>query len=265
MDLPEPNNVNRSVDSVDSASNPKRDRTSLHRSQRETAYPTLKLLAYVKPDSDLAKSNMEFHMTIRPKISELTPKHASMLLSIGVARAVYVGVDFTLYLALEFLQNYLKKSGVDPLYIKNEKVRQTYLLAELVLTCIGGSWLNFLEVEKLPEQVIEEIVSTSWLPSDRTLQSWKQHWDLERYLEVRIVPVEHFLHRVPNTAERYSSYTRGYGQDGNATEPGKTRPSPELDGDNFTEEPPSFTLLELDKYNTVLLSIERSRAAKRNK
>jgi hypothetical protein len=188
-----------------------------------------------------------------------------MLLSISVARAVYNGVDYTLYMSMEFLFNFLKKSGVDVLYIKNEKVRQTLLLAELVLIEIRGKWLNFIDVERLPEDITKEILATEWLPSDRTLNSWKQHWDLERYLSVRIVPVEHYINRVESTAERYSGYTRGYGNDGNPPEPGKTRPTAELDGEDFVELPPRITLQELDKYNAILSTIEFGKAKKKQK
>jgi hypothetical protein len=241
------------------------EESSPNRSQDITVRPTLKMLTYVSLEQEIGKTTMEFHMTIRTKVSELNPKQASMLLSVANARAVFDGIDFTLYLAMEFLTNFLKKSGVDVLYVKNEKVRQTLLVAELVLAQAKGSWLNLVERERLPKQVIEEILALNWLPSDRTLNSWKQHWDLERYLSVRIVPMESLLNRTPSTAERYSGYTRGYGQDGNAPSPGKTRPTSELDGTDFVELPPHFTLQEYDKYQTVLLAIERAKMEKRRK
>lgn len=230
--------------------------------------PTLEVLAYVsaRQADSLSLLCTEFHMTIRPKISELTPKQASMLAAIAVARAVHLGVDFTLYMSLEFLYNFLVKSGEDPLYIQNEKARKTMLLTELVLSSIRGTWYTLTEVEELPANVSAEIVSTGWLPSARTLDSWKQHWDLERYLQVRIVPVEQLINRNKlSTAERYTSYTRGYGQDGNATEPGKTKPSPELDGEDVPERQPEITLLEFETYTTILNQIIRQKQAKRFK
>lgn len=239
--------------------------SSQNRSQDITVNPTLKMLTYVSLEQEIGKTTMEFHMTIRTKVTELNPKQASMLLSVANARAVYDGIDFTLYLAMEFLTNYLKKSGVDVLYVKNEKVRQTLLVSELVLATVKGTWLNLVERERLPVAVQSEILALQWLPNDRTLNSWKQHWNLERYLSVRIVPMESLLNRTPSTAERYSGYTRGYGQDGNAPSPGKTRPSAELDGEDFVELPPQFNLQEFDKYQTVLLAIERAKMEKRRK
>jgi len=203
----------------------------------------------------------EFHMTIRLKIAQVTQKQFSMLLKVAIAKATNRGVDVPLYLMLEYLYSNLKKSGADPLMTKNEKDRQALLLGELILSCIRGSWLSFGDLEKLPPEVILEIRNSGWLPNDRTLNSWKQHWQLENYLEVRIVPVEQFLNRQPNSAERYSGYTKGYGQDGSPTAPHKTKDEPS-DG-TMDVEPPSFTLHELHIYQSILNQILRAKSAKR--
>lgn len=229
--------------------------------------PTLKMLAYVDQNKDLLSTTiMEFHMTIRPKVSELTPRQASMLLAIAVYRATNVGVDFTLYLAIEWLHNFLRKSGWDTLWISNERQRQTVLLSELVLAAIRGTWLTFKEYEPLEDEVREKILSSEWLPSERTMQSWKQNWAIERFLEVRIVPVETLIKRDKlSSAERYSAYTRGYGQDGNPPASGKTRPSPELDGEDYERPTPEFNLQEFETYVDIINSIEKAKAMKRNK
>jgi hypothetical protein len=75
--------------------------------------------------------------------------------------------------------------------------------------------------------------------------------------------VEHFLERQPSTAERYSSYTRGYGQDGNPPAPHKTKEEPE-DG-NSDPDPPSISLLEFESYVDILSSIEINKAQKRQR
>jgi hypothetical protein len=98
------------------------------RSQDRSVRPTLRLLAYVS-ESDKIDIVSEFHMTVQLKTTILTPKAASMLLQICNTRAVYEGVDFTLYLAMEYLQGFLRKTGTDVMYVKNEKMRQTLLLS----------------------------------------------------------------------------------------------------------------------------------------
>lgn len=236
--------------------------TKYLRSQEIATRPTLKLMAYVS-ERDSVDILSEFHMTIRLKVSTLSPRQASMLLSICCARATWTGIDLTLYLAIEYLQGFLRKTGSDPLYVKNEKIRQTLLISELVLASVRGNWLSLVDYEVLPLDVREKIEATEWLPTSRELASWKQHWDVEKYLQVRIVPIEHFLERQPSTAERYSAYTRGYGQDGNPPAPHRTKDEPEDGTDN--PDPPSLNLLEFEKFVDILSSIEINKARKRQK
>lgn len=201
-------------------------------------------------------------MTIRLKFSEVTRKQLSMLTAVAVAKATYSGVDIPLYLMLEYLDSTLRKSGTDVLEIIDERERHTVLLCELVLRAVRGTWLSFGEKEILPEDVVEVIHNSGWLPNKRTLQSWKQHWNLEKYLELRIVPVDLFRDRTPNSAERYSGYTKGYGQDGSPTAPHRTKEEPE---DGLVGPPKSlkFNLQDLETYQSILLQIEKVKAAKR--
>jgi hypothetical protein len=164
---------------------------------------------------------------------------------------------------MEYLQGFLRKTGTDVMYVKNEKMRQTLLLSELVLAAIHGTWLTLGSREELSLETTEAIHATGWLPSARSLQSWKQHWDLEKYLRVKIVPVEYLLERQSSTAERYSAYTRGYGQDGNLPAPHKTKDDP-VDGTNDPD-PPSLNLLEFETFVNILNSIEIHKARKRQK
>lgn len=235
----------------------------LNRPQTLTAVPTLKLTAYVT-ENDTLSYYSEFHMTIQSKISNLTPKQASMLLAVACFRAVHVGIDISLYMTMEFLSNLLRKSGHDPLTIKDEKQRKTVMLSDVILSYVRGQWLTFKEYEDLPLSVIEEIENLQWLPDERTMQSWKQHWDLEKYLQIKIVPVEALLNRSEyQTAERYTAYTKGYGNDGSPADPGKTKPSPELDGEDSEDPPPSLSLQEFEEYQTVIRLIEYAKSTRR--
>lgn len=229
-----------------------------------SARPTLRVMGYVSENDLLSTISMEFSMTIRPKITDLTQKQRSMLLAVANYRAYLVGVDFSLYLVLEYLYFTLRKVGIDPIHVKEEKLRQTLLSTELILSTVRGDWLNLGDKEELSQEVKQRLANTGWLPTDRQMQSWKQHWDLEKYLVVRIVPIEQQIHRDKlSSAERYTSYTRGYGQDGNLPAPGKTKPTPELDGDDRDPDPPEIPLLELDTYIDILNLIEGEKAAKR--
>lgn len=204
-------------------------------------------------------------MTIETRVSELSPKAISMLLAVANYRAVHIGVDFTLYLAMEYLYNRLWKFG-DPLEISSERIRKTVIVSDIIFSYIRGSWLNMSEYEYLPKQIREEILSLKWLPEERTMNSWKQHWDLERYLKVKIVPVEALINRQKfSSAERYSGYTRGYGNDGSPASPGKTRPTPELDGDDSEKPLPSFKLQEFEEYQTAIRLIEYAKGSRKQR
>jgi len=257
----------QNVDKLSSSSGPARKLTRREKPKQDASMihvPTLKLTGYVSENEAISTTSMEFHMTIQPKISNLTQKQLSMLLSVGCVRSLVRGVDFTLYLVLEYLYFRLKKSGLDPLYEKDIKVRHTLLVAELILSHIEGTWFDFTEVEEIPNHVIMKVVESNWLPSNRTIDSWKQHWDLEKYLQVRIVPVETAMGRDKSSlAERYSGYTKGYGNDGSPMQPGKTKPTRELDGEDSEEQIPVIPLFELETYNTILFEIESAKARKR--
>lgn len=229
--------------------------------QAVTASPTLKVTSYVKPDDELSYIFTEFHMTIETRVSELTDKQASMLLSVASYKAVHEGIDVSLYMSMEFLYNFLWKNGRDPLETQNDKIRKTLLVSDIVLSYIRGSWLNLIEREKLPETVVDEIETLQWLPTERTLNSWHQHWQLERYLKIKIVPVESLINRNKySTYERYSGYTKGYGNDGSPARVKRTKPTPELDGDSTDRTPPQLSLQEFEQYQTALRLIETARA-----
>jgi hypothetical protein len=60
----------------------------------DTHAPTLMLVGYVQANESIVSTSMEFHMTIRTKISDLKPRQASLLLAVAVTRAITTGVDF---------------------------------------------------------------------------------------------------------------------------------------------------------------------------
>jgi hypothetical protein len=231
--------------------------------QPVTIRTTLPVVGWVQEKNPLSIS-MEFQMTIRSRIEQLTVRQASMLLMVLNCRALAHGVDITLYLSQEFLFTLLVKSGQRPEEVRDEKVRQSVMLAELILSYIRGNWLTFTESEKLPPEIIEKILSTGWIPSNQTLGSWKAYWQPEKFLEFRIVPLETLMKRSGNS-EPYSSYCKGYGQDGHRSRVSKTRYSPELDGSTIEPEPPRIPLEDLETFVDILNAIEASRAKQKQK
>jgi len=267
VDNRKPNNESckSSGDSASASSYKKRRR--LNRSQGKSTVPTLRMLSYVSETDDISTINMEFSMTIRAKISNLTVKQRSILLAVLIVDALVQGVDFSMYLLLEYLYFSMLKSGYDPIHIKNDKVRRTMLLAELVIADIRGNWLTFAEREDLSETVIQKITATDWLPTQRTFDSWYAFYDYRKFFEIRIVPIESAINRDKlSSAERYSGYTKGYGNDGSPASPGKTKPNPELDGeDSVPVDFPIIPMQDLEHYVDILNEIEGAKVRKRQK
>jgi hypothetical protein len=211
----------------------------------------------------------EFHMTVQSKITDLTTKQASMLLSVCNVRAVREGVDFQLYLVMEYLYSYLWKSGHDPMETASENVRKTLVLSDVIFSYIRGSWLTFEEREQLPDEIREEILNLNWLPNERTYNSWKPYWKVEKYIRIRTVPVDTIRQRNKySTAEKYNGYTRGYGNDGSPANPGITKPSMELDGESVSDNEKaevSGLLFNFDEYQTAVNLIELAKARRMQK
>lgn len=230
---------------------------------------TLSFSGYVDLQQRLTSQSMEFFMTIRLEISSLTEKQRTILLAVAILEALSQGVDLSLYMTLEFLYFSLKRIQ-DPIFIKEETKRRNVLLAELILSQIRGDWINLNDRSEIPEEIRNMIYNTGWLPNSRTIASWKVNYSLRKYFSVRIVPIEQHINRDKlSSAERYSGYTKGYGNDGTPTNPGKTKTSPELDGETpdldaeFAS--PQIPLSELEVYQKIYSSIEIRKAQIRQK
>lgn len=222
--------------------------------------PTLHMSAWVRSKS-IESITTEFQMTIRTKVSNLSTKEASMLLMVCNVLALSEGIDITLYMSMEFLYSFLTKSGsIPPEEIKEERYRQTCLLAHLILSTFRGEWNGVGEkIKILDTNVRDAVIESNWLPDKRTYNSWKQHWLPENWLEVRIVPLEVLLDR-SSYSEPYSSYCKGYGE-GTKSGTKKTPYSSELDGEEYTEPlPREFNLLEVQAYQYIHNAIEANRA-----
>lgn len=198
-------------------------------------------------------------MTIRTKVSNLSNRQASMLLMVCNVLALRDGLDLSMYLSMEFLLNFLTKSGrIPPEKIDEERYRQSALLADLILLSFRGEWNGIDSRYQFSRETIEGAIHTQWLPDKRTFNSWIQHWDLNRWLELRIVPLEHLMNR-SSASEPYSSYCKGYGESARGGRE-KTKFSSELDGVETEDLPPEFNLLEVQSYQRIFLAIEAEKA-----
>lgn len=114
-------------------------------------------------------------------------------------------------------------------------------------------------IQILDQEVREAIIKSNWMPDRRTFNSWLQHWVPDKWLQVRIVPVDILFDR-SKFSEPYSSYCKGYGE-GTSRGPRKTPYDPELDGEDYTDPlPPEFNLLEVEAYVEIFTALEALKA-----
>lgn len=187
----------------------------------------------------------ECQLTIRTKV-ELSRQQVCLLASVSLYEVSSFGMMVSDWILLEWMYSYLLGTKQQPLERNDPKERELLLLLKIVL--LSGSWLGLEDKKQLPKDVQQLIFSSKWVPTSRTYQSRKQTYRLEKFLEVRIVPLDLFLER-SNGTKRYSSYCKGYGESNRMGRRQKTRSSAELDG-----EPVSLERKELPRSEQVRLT-----------
>lgn len=225
--------------------------------QHVTPEPTTLAVAIVR-GTDNSYFQFGLHWTVRTKVTTMTDRTCAILLKILVYEQLALGIDFTGYLAVEYLVARLMRGNLEPMDIRDEKDRQAVLLGTLILASVRGTWVNMQERLKLPPAVVQEIGNSGWLPTRRTFESWKQYHQPRTFLEILTVPLETYNERA-NIGSRYSSYCKGYGNGGHVSRIKKTRYDSETDGESTDRDPPDFNLLEIEQYCQLLLSIEREK------
>ena len=221
----------------------------------------LQLVAQVR-GCDSSRFTTGYHWTVRLKVAEMDDRKATILLSVLCIEQLSSGMSFTGYLSMEHLTAWLLKGKLDPLELRDERIRKTVMVATLLLASVRGTWQNLEEKVRLSPAVIDSVAKTGWLPNYRTYQSWKQYYQPQRFLEVLAVPLDTYIENRDTSTIRYSGYCKGYGNGGHISRTKKTPYDYELDGETTDREPPSFSLLEINQYNQLLLSIEKEKLAR---
>ena len=230
----------------------------LQSEQHMTPAPRVSGLLVVKGMDDKFHYSHQYHWTVRKRVTEMTSRTAAILLKVWIVEAILNGISFTDYLGLEYLVSYVLGGKTSFLEIRDEKDRQAVMLGELLLSSVRGDWFQLGEAYKLPPQIQMEMIQTGWLPTKRTWASWKSYHEPWKFLEVLAVPLDTYDERDKSTT-RYSGYTKHYGNGGHISRTLKTPYDSELDGESTDREPPEFSLQEIDKYNHILLSLEREK------
>lgn len=201
--------------------------------------PTLKIEGF--EEYQMVYSS-DVNMTIRLKVNEFSRKQATLIAGQVLYQVAQEGVGILDWMVLEFLYSYLLGSKLEYLQLKNFKEFELSLLLKVVL--LSGTWMDLNGKGQLPEDIKLSILHSKWVPNKRTYFSRECLYRLDKFLQVRIVPIDNLIERSKGTT-RYSSYCKGYGESSHLGRRLKTRPSAELDG-----EP-----VDLDKENRVSIPL----------
>jgi len=191
----------------------------------------------------------DVNLTIRLLVSEFTRKQATLLTGQALFEVAQKGISIGDWMILEFLYSYLLGSKEEALRLKNFKELELTLLLKVVL--LSGTFMGLEGRKELPEDIKSLILASRWVPSYRTWHSRKVSFQMNKFLEVRIVPIDNLIERQKGTV-RYSSYCKGYGESSHMGRRQKTRPSSELDGIPVDLEKDQTVRLDLFEISTVM-------------
>jgi hypothetical protein len=178
-------------------------------------------------------------LTITLTHSTLTLKELSLLLDVLNYQAVTFGINFNMALALYDL--FLRLTGSRQTNeISDKYIRKTVTVTEIILKELKGfDWDLWSGSTIWLDPNLKEILRHG-LMSKRTYGSRYRTWRPEKFLRVVIVPLDDLYFQRRKDTQRYSSYTKGYGESHPDAHKSKTRSSSELDGepvrDWFTDE-----------------------------
>jgi hypothetical protein len=176
---------------------------------------------------------LEYHLTARISNSQLGVRDLGLILEVLEYQIIHWGCNFAMYLTLvELYQRVLgQKREADE--VNDPKIRLISLISEILIRTFQGNEFSLDSKEFLlvPEQVRELL--SEYIMDKRTYGSRFSHWRPERWIRVRAVPVSTIFERPRiSQSERYSGYTKGYGESHGSAHRQKTKPSMELDGES---------------------------------
>jgi len=188
---------------------------------------------------------MKFNLTARIPNSQWRIKDLSLLLdTLNYEVAVY-GCNFNMYLTLELLFSILTGTN-NPWDVKDEKIRITCIATNSILRDLQGEFYQFGDKLQLESRTLKFLRDNNLIITKRVYGSRKEFYRAERFIEILAVPIKQTLERRQGS-ERYSGYTKGYGESGSTAPKQKTRFSTELDGET-DDIPLRFDLKEISRY-----------------
>ena len=171
----------------------------------------------------------EYNLTASVPNSSLSIRDLSLLLEVLSFHIVHYGANFSMILALTELS--LRISGGRKEHeISDSKIRQTVSVSQIILKELHDSQFSLYSGDFVAVRSEIKELLMPYLMSKRTYGSRFRHWRPEKFIKIKAVPVSILYERTPHKTERYSGYTKGYGESHGNAHKFKTKPNFELDG-----------------------------------
>jgi len=172
------------------------------------------------------QSDTGFYLTVRLSI-KLSRRQLCLLSGVFLKEIRENGINLSDLIVSEFLLSKMLGEKLNPIMLKDTKEIELSLLLQSIL--FGSQSITLSDSKtKLPDNVIELIDSSSFVPNKRTAGSWQNAYKIKELIEVRTVQIDSILERSSLTVP-YDSYCKGYGESHPSQHHKKTRISPELD------------------------------------
>jgi len=172
----------------------------------------------------------DYHLTAEIPNSSLSMRELSLLLAVLNYQIVHFGCNFGMYLALCELYFRVKGNALTSEEVSDPKIRLTLMVSEILIGAFKEqSFSLYSGLFTLISEPLKELLMP-FLMSKRTYGSRFRTYRPEKLIRIKAVPVNRLIERPPFRTERYSGYTKGYGESHGSTRKQKTKPSVELDG-----------------------------------
>jgi hypothetical protein len=173
----------------------------------------------------------EYYLTAQIPNSQLSLRALSLLLEVLCYQINNFGANFSMVLALYELHFRVKGNARTSEEISDAKIRLVVSISEILLGALGGKDFSLYSGEYIEVNPEIRKVLSQYLMSKRTYGSRFKTYRPERLIRIKAVPVDTLINRPPFRTERYSGYTKGYGESHGNAHLKRTKPSEELDGD----------------------------------
>lgn len=203
----------------------------------------------------------EYYLTAQVPNSQLSQRDLSLLLEVLCYQCINFGANFSMFLALSELYFRVKGNSKTSEEILDSKIRLTVSVSEILLGALSGQDFSLYSGEFIHVKPEIRKLLSEYVMSKRTYGSRFRTYRPEKLIRIKAVPVATLINRPPFRTERFSSYTKGYGESHESSRMKRTKPSEELDGSDRPDKEERnlflrMTDLEHQKSNSLWIKLK---------